>query len=167
MRSRARGWRDAGCYVWRTRKPHAPIGMPIIGRHFAYVGQSGSRYHRDRQHRYGDPARGKLPASWSDLDAKVYPLPMLFPGWKWARLHQERLWIKLLCPPYNVLEQPPWNLRRISRAEAARQRAARDRRRRSPGTQTLVDLLVTSVRIGLLSAAFLALVMIYTYVEAR
>lgn len=165
MRRRARGWRNAGCYVWRTRKPHAPFGMPIFGRHFAYAGQSNSRHHRDQQHRFGDPARGILPASWSDLDAKVYPLPMLFPSWKWARLQQERLWIGLLCPVYNVLEQPSWNLRRISRAEAARQRAARDRRRRSPGTQTLVDFLVTSVRIGLLVALLVGLALIY--VKAR
>lgn len=148
-RRRARGWRERGNYGWRVRKPHAPLGLPIIGRHWGYVGQSGSRKHRDRQHRFGNPDGGQLPSFWSDLDAKVYPLPSL-PWWKWSRELSERFWVAVLCPVYNVQLQPPWNLRKISKSKARAQREARDRRRReSPGSQLLVDILVTAARLGI------------------
>lgn len=126
MSSKARGWRNCGCYLHRTRKPSAFLGLPFIGRHNAYVGETSSRYFRDRQHKSGDFARGKAAAAWSDLDPKTYPLPCLFPHWKWSRKIQEKLWIFLLMPVYN--EQ--WNKhnpRRISRHKAQNQRWARDK----------------------------------------
>lgn len=141
-------WRRRGVYVWRTKKPHAPIGLPIIGRHTAYVGQSSSHRHRERQHlgldiRYGAPA-----ASWSDLEPKRYTLWVLFPGWRRARLAQEWLWIKLLMPVYND-QHNRWNPRRISRRQARAQREARDARRsgRRPLSNWAVDMLLTSVRL--------------------
>jgi hypothetical protein len=108
-------WRKRGLYVWRTRKPHAFLGLPIIGRHFAYTGMTGNRLNRDRQHLFGtayDP-----PAPWSDLSPKPYPLPCLLPGWEFARKVQEKLWILILFPVYNV----HWNThnpRRITRSYA-------------------------------------------------
>lgn len=152
-------WRSRGCYGWRVRKPHAPLGLPVIGRRWGYVGQSSSRYHRDRQHLHGDSGYGAPGASWSDLEPKAYSLPCLFHGWRWARLAQEQLWIWLLCPAYNVQGQAPWNLRKISKARAQAQRWARDERRReAPRRRMLVDFLVTSVRLvtGLLIMAGLA-----------
>lgn len=164
---RKRGWRERGNYAWRTRKPHAPLGLPIIGRHWAYAGQTSSRKHRDRQHRYGDLDNGQLPANWSDLDAKVYPLPSL-PWWKWSRELSERFWVAVLCPVYNVQLQPPWNLRKISKAKARAQREARDARRATPGgraTQRVVDILVTCVRLGL--GAFAIAVIATLIIKAR
>lgn len=143
-------WKTRGLYLWRVKKPHAPIGLPIIGRRNGYVGQSSSRYHRDRQHLHGDSTYGAPGASWSDLAPKAYPLPCLFHGWKWARLAQERIWITLLLPVYNVQGQAPWNLRRVSRARARDQRWARDaRRRKSPLAVLVVDILVTGVKLVL------------------
>jgi hypothetical protein len=124
---RRRTWREAGCYVWRTRKPHAPIGLPLLGRHFGYAGESSSFYHRDAQH-LGQPVPGQryegVQASWSDLDPRRYPLPCAFPNNATARKIQETLWIALLKPVYNV--QKNWlNPRRISRKKALELRAAR------------------------------------------
>lgn len=141
-------WRTRGLYVWRGRKPHAPLGLPVIGRRVLYVGQTSSRYHRDRQHAHGDSRYDAGSASWSDLAPKVYPLPCLFPGWKWARLAQERLWIWALCPVYNIQGQAPWNVRRIKKNAAQNQRWARDKRRgRNPLGNLVVDILLTCVRL--------------------
>lgn len=142
---RRRGWKERGNYLVRTKKPHAPLGLPVIGRHNGYVGQSGSRYHRDRQHKGLDPRNA--PSPWSDLEPRWYALPSL-PWWKWSRELSERMWIALLCPAYNVQGQAPWNLRRISKASAMRARAARDARRlHAPGRQLVVDILVTCARL--------------------
>ncbi len=121
-------WRRRGCYVWRTRKPGSFLGLPIIGRHTAYVGETSSRYHRDRQHEFGGGQWGAVAKSWSDLDPKVYPLPCLLPGWRWARKAQEKLWIFLLWPVYND-RWNRWNPRRITLRRAEQQRWARDRAR--------------------------------------
>lgn len=126
MTRRRRTWRKAGCYLWRTRKPHAPIGLPLLGRHNGYVGQTNSRRRRDEQHQRGSLTYGTMPARWSDLEPKVYALPCLFPNWKRARLAQEWLWIKLLMPVYNV-QHNRTNPRRITPRRAAAQRAERDR----------------------------------------
>jgi hypothetical protein len=118
-------WRQAGCYVHRARKPHAPIGLPVIGRHTAYVGQSNSRAHRDAQHLLGGGTYRATAKSYADLDVKIYSLPCLFPNWRRARLVQEQLWIWLLWPVYNV-QGNRWNPRRITPAAALRQRQARN-----------------------------------------
>lgn len=143
--SRRRGWKERGNYLVRTKKPHAPLGLPVIGRHNGYVGQTSSRYHRDRQHMGLDP---RVPASpWSDLDPRWWSLPSL-PWWKWSRELSEWFWTIVLLPVYPVPKQAPWNLRRISKASAARARAARDARRlNAPGRQLVIDILVTCARL--------------------
>jgi hypothetical protein len=115
-------WKKRGVYVWRTRKPHALLGLPLLGRHTAYVGMTGHRFRRDNQHRFGTAL--EPPASWSDLSPQVYALPCLFPGWEWARKVQEKLWIFALWPVYN----DQWNHhnpRRITRSYARTMRARR------------------------------------------
>jgi hypothetical protein len=126
--ARRRTWREAGCYMHRTRKPHAPIGLPIIGRHTAYVGETGSRYHRDRQHRFGGGTYGATAKVYADLDLKIYPLPCLWPNWKAARKVQEWLYIKALFPVYNV-QHNGTNPRRIKPRVAESQRWERDKQR--------------------------------------
>lgn len=121
----SKGWRTAGCYVWRTRKPGAPLGLPIIGRHFGYVGETGSRYHRDRQHIHGGGRYGAVAKPWADLAPRCYPLPCLFPRWKWGRKIQEWFWIKLLLPVYNDKHNRS-NPRRIKLGRQEAQRWARD-----------------------------------------
>lgn len=127
MSGRRKNWKQAGCYVWRTRKPSAPLGLPFIGRHTAYVGETSSRYHRDRQHVFGGGRYGHVAKMWADLEPKVYPLPCLFPSWKWSRKAQEKVWILLLWPVYND-QWNRWNPRRITLGQAERQRWARDKR---------------------------------------
>jgi hypothetical protein len=121
-----RTWREAGCYLHRARKPHAWIGLPFIGRHNAYCGETSAREYRDAQH-LGQAHTGMYSgteASWSDLDVKIYPLPCLFPNSARARKVQETLWIALLKPVYNV--QKNWlNPRRISRRRALEMRGQR------------------------------------------
>jgi hypothetical protein len=163
--ARVRGWRRSGCYVWRTRKPHAMLGLGMrflvpgaigvawwlwllgadfwwlafllpffSGRHTAYVGETGNRFFRDRQHLFGDGRYGTAGKPWADLDPKAYPLFCLFPGNEVARKIQEKLWIWMLLPVYNV-EWNTRNPRRIKPAQAQTQRWARDAggiRRRAP-----------------------------------
>lgn len=133
--AKARGWRKCGCYVWRTRKPTAPIGLPFIGRHFAYVGKTSSRWHRDAQHMERQP--------WSDLDPKVYALWVPFPHWNWTRSFMERFYTAILLPVYPV-EFNGGNPRRIEPWQAKQHRAERD----SIG-RTASALLRFAVRLGL------------------
>jgi hypothetical protein len=98
------------------------------GRHNAYVGHTKSRYFRDNQHRFGDSRYGAAGKPWMDLDAKVYPLPCLFPRNKLAREIQEKLWIFMLLPVYNV-EWNTKNPRRIKPVKAQQQRWARQSKR--------------------------------------
>lgn len=154
-------WKRRGVYAWRAKKPNAPLGLPLIGRHWAYVGQTSSRWHRDNQHLSGDARYGSQAASWSDLEPKCYPLPCLFPSWRWSRELSEWFWTWVLLPVYPEKKQAPWNLRRISRARAAKQRSAREERRAGRGwmKQKAVDILVTSVRL-VIGAAILAALLI-------
>jgi hypothetical protein len=126
-----------GLYVWRTRKPHAILGLPFIGRHFAYGGMTNSYSCRELEHLTGRsprlrPAQYKVPANWSDLEPKCYrvlPLPDSWTNGRYGRVIVKALesaLIGLTCPVYNETQQAPWNLRRISRARAARMRAERD-----------------------------------------
>lgn len=155
-RGSARGWKKCGCYVWRTRKPTAFLGLslrwlllaavligaglwlagapwwPVLvlplfsGRHTAYVGETGNRYFRDNQHLFGDSRYRAAGKPWADLDPRVYPLPCLFPSWPTARKIQEKLYIWTMLPIYNV-EWNTKNPRRITPMKAQQQRWARQK----------------------------------------
>lgn len=123
MRQHKKG---GGVYVWRTRKPHAIAGLPIIGRHFGYVGQTSSFRRRGGEHingstQYREVVRAK---DWADLAPKVYEIRL--PDARWLRLLVEQLLIWALCPVYNVKGQGPWNIRRITLKRQRAQRFARD-----------------------------------------
>jgi len=169
-------WKTRGCYLWRTRKPHARFGLPLrfllpaclvaatmlhslgapwwpalvplffSGRHNAYVGQTSSRRNRDRQHLYGDRRHGAAGKDWSDLDPKCYPLPCLFPRFKFWREFSESAWILFLLPVYNVRGNKR-NPRRITPAKAGRQRIAREKAERTVEGYVL-QALVFLVRIA-------------------
>ncbi len=119
-------WRG-GAYVWRTRKPHAVIGLPLIGRHTGYVGQTNNFGRRRGEHLYGSTRYTNVvqPKDWSDLSPKVWTIPL--PNWRWLRLMVEQLLIWVLCPVYNVKGQGSWNIRRVRPATARQQRWRRDR----------------------------------------
>lgn len=146
-------WRKRGLYVWRVRKAWALFNLPFFCRHFGYVGMTGGRLLRDRQHLFGTAL--EPPAPWSDLNPRAYPLPCYFPGWEFARKVQEKLWILLLMPVYNVhWNVVPWNLRRIPRKQAYEMRS----RRQSNGRRLNVGykLVRTPVTVALYLVAYWA-----------
>lgn len=126
--SKARG----GLYAARVDKPHALIGLPLIGRRWGYVGMTNSYSAREGQHRNGSVTYGRPPASWSDLRPRFYrilPLPAIITHGKYRRRIMkalETLMIWILCPAYNVAQQAPWNLRKVSKRRALAERARRD-----------------------------------------
>lgn len=146
----SKAWRRRGVYLWRCRKPHSWLGLPLIGRHNAYVGETSSRFHRDRQHLHGGGRFGAVQKPWADLDPKCYPLPCLFPGWTWVRRGQEKLYIWLLLPVYNAA----WNKanpRRIKPGKAEQQRWRRDRNKLSIDIRVMLARLL--VWLTIVSAA--------------
>lgn len=136
-----------GVYVYRTRKPHAVVGLPLVGRHTGYVGETNNFRRRDREHLEGSDAytRRVEAKDWADLEPKVYRLPL--PDLKWLRLLVEQLLIWVLCPAYNVRGQGPWNMRRVG---LKRQRAQRWRRDQFGATGKLA---ITLARWVILAAA--------------
>lgn len=110
--------RGGGVYVYRCRKPGAVLGWPIIGRHFAYVGETTSFFHRHGQHMDQQP--------WADLEPRCVariPLPRYKPLMRFV----ETVLILLLWPVYNHSKNL-WNPRRIDRRGAKLMRQMRDRR---------------------------------------
>lgn len=136
-----------GVYIWRTRKPGALLGWPVIGRHFAYVGQTKSFAHRKRQH-LGRPIPNDPYAStgapWCDLAPRCYEIPL--PNFRPILLLAEWILSAVLLPVYNVKPKIPWNPRRISRYRAIQMRATRDSRSRRPHAVALAARLVGALR---------------------
>jgi hypothetical protein len=134
-----------GVYIWRTRKPGALLGWPIIGRHFGYVGETSSFRHRKRQHS-GKPLPydpyASTGALWSDLAPRCYEIPL--PG-KWVRKAAEWILIKILFPVYNV-KYNGGNPRRISRYRQVQMRTTRNKQAHRPTPITLGARLVGALR---------------------
>lgn len=166
--------RKGGVYVWRTKKPGALIGLPFTGclagavvacvwlhvigvawfiglavllfsgTHFAYVGETVSFYHRERQHRGNLDTEDEFKSTgqpWADLNAKIVmriPLPTSARSALGKRVQKmmlrsvESFFIVIFAPVYNDAKNR-WNPRRIPKAVAKAQRAARDRRARKGG----------------------------------
>lgn len=119
-------WRMPGAvYGYRGRKPNALIGLPIIGRHWIYVGQSRNLRARHGEHMRGGGRYGRPPASWSDLAPKRYILFRLPHCPQWLLDLMEFLFIRLLFPVYNH-KMNLGNPRRIPLKRAARMRTRRD-----------------------------------------
>lgn len=115
--------RRGGVYLYRCDKPGAIFGLPFIGRHNAYVGETGSFRHRHQQHIAGGGTYNSKAKPWSDLNPKCYRLPTW--GWKpWLRL-VETIVMLLTWPVYNDTKNR-WNPRRITLGMAQAQRRARD-----------------------------------------
>jgi len=119
-----------GIYLFRTNKPYAILGVPLLGRHNGYVGQSKVYRLRWGQHVAGGGKYKNVAKLWSDLDPepwRILPLPAwLFLRAPWAVDSLEALCILLTAPVYNV-QLNGWNPRRIPPARLRRQRAWRDR----------------------------------------
>lgn len=113
-------------YVWRTRKPGALLGLPLLGRHFAYVGQTRNPKARDWEHLKGGGRWGCVPKDWADLDPKKWVLFRMRHCPQWVLGAVEVFFIRVLLPVYNV-QWNRGNLRRIRPEVARLQRQARDR----------------------------------------
>lgn len=146
-----------GVYLFRTRKPHAPFGLPVLGRHNGYVGQTNSYARRYEQHVHGGGRYRVRAKEWADLQPRFYrilPLPQwLFEWAPWAVNALEALCIFALMPVYND-KLNRWNLRRIS---IKRQRAHRFMRDSTPrGVLTFINTTLTLMKwIVVASVAFL------------
>lgn len=119
-----KGYNGAGVYIFRTRRPGLLGKVPLIGRHFAYVGMSRHVRSRKSQHldgsvRYNTPAK-----PWTDLKPTWYFVAMPWAP-NWVLLSAETLIIALLWPVYNH-QKNLWNPRRIPLRSAKRQRGSRD-----------------------------------------
>ena len=138
-------------YAYRTRKPGAVFGLPIIGRHWAYVGRTNDLQRRHLEHILGGGPYGAVPKLWADLEPKRYVICRRRRRREWRTHLLEWLFILLLLPVYNV-SMNRRNPRRIGRAEQVRQRLARNQgaargvvvgaRRRLPVYLVVVALVV-------------------------
>jgi hypothetical protein len=139
------GGSKAGVYIYRTRKPGALLGWPVIGRHTAYVGQTKSFGHRHRQH-IGRPLPYDPYAStgqpWSDLQPRCYRVPL--PPWRWLLLLVEWAVVMVAFPVYNVRPRHPFNPRRITQYRAIQMRRSRDEQASLP--LGVLRRLVTALR---------------------
>jgi hypothetical protein len=113
-------------YAYRTRKSHAVLGLPIIGRHWGYVGQTRNERARHEEHLQGGGRYGKPAAPWSDLRPRRYVLFRAKRCPQWVLNLLELMFILILMPVYNEKLNKA-NPRRISRPRAARQRLIRGR----------------------------------------
>lgn len=112
--------RKGGVYVWRVDH-HLNRARRVTG----YVGETTSYYFREKD-QLGLGRAGGM-ASWSDLNPKRYkviPLPWWL-CWKWVLRPLETLVILATWPVYNDAKNR-WNPRRVSRRQAAMDRARRD-----------------------------------------
>lgn len=143
-----------GVYVYRCNKPGAIIGLPFFGRHFAYVGETKSFYHRDIQHLRGGGTYDSVWKDWADLRPKCYRIPL--PPWKWLMRSVETVVIALAWPVYNQ-QKNMWNPRRISPRKAAAQRRDRDSR-------SVVRQMIGAIRYPQLALLACVSLAVYAYV---
>lgn len=135
-------------YAYRTRKPGALLGLPIVGRHWGYCGQTRRPDIRDREHRFGGGRYGKLPASWSDLDPTRYVIFRMNHCPQWLLNLVELAVIRALFPVYNDRMNRA-NPRRVPRHVAAAHRVTRDQGGWTPriGWDHLVILIIAIIAI--------------------
>lgn len=107
-------------------------GVLLSGRHNAYAGMTNSYYHRERQHLYGSSHYGSAAKPFADLHPKFYKIMPLGEFLTKEKLIGRRImqlietaWIWATLPVYNVKQQAPWNLRKISSRTADAQRIRR------------------------------------------
>jgi len=112
-------------YVYRARKPGAVLGLPILGRHTAYVGQTRNLSMRHREHLHGGGRYGQEAKPWADLRPRRYVIFRMRRCPQWLLTTVEVTLIRLLWPVYNVQHNRP-NPRRVTPRRALLQRRSRD-----------------------------------------
>lgn len=112
-------------YVYRTRKPGAVFGVPVLGRHTAYVGQTRNLPARHAEHLHGGGRYGQPAKPWADLKPRRYVVLRMKRCPQWVLNVVEHLAIRLLLPVYNV-QHNRGNPRRITPPAARRQHSVRE-----------------------------------------
>lgn len=112
-------------YAYRTDKPHAPLGLPIIGRHWGYGGRTNNPRRRHQEHVLGGGPYGAVAKPWSDLRPRRFVIFRMKSRTELMTHFLEWLVIKILLPVYNV-DMNYTNPRRITPKAQAAQRFARD-----------------------------------------
>lgn len=126
-RPRAPRWTMPGeVYAYRTRKPGALLGLPLLGRHWGYVGQTRNPKARHQEHLEGGGRYGCVPKDWADLEPRRYVLFRMRHCPQWVLDLVEVAVIRTFLPVYNV-QHNRGNPRRIRPAVAHLQRLQRDR----------------------------------------
>lgn len=114
-------------YAYRCRKPGALLGLPLLGWHWGYVGQTRNPKARHWEHMNGGGRYGCTPKDWADLKPRRVVLFKMKHCPQWVLTTVEVFFIRLLLPVYNV-QHNLGNLRRIKPHQARAQRAQRDMR---------------------------------------
>lgn len=112
-------------YAYRTDKPHAPLALPIIGRHWGYAGRTNDPKRRDLEHVQGGGRYAAVAKDWADLRPKRRVVFGMKTRTEAMTHFLEWITIKVLLPVYNV-DMNRTNPRRITPRQAKAQRFARD-----------------------------------------
>lgn len=112
-------------YAYRTTKPHAPLGLPIIGRHWGYAGRTNDPKRRDMEHIRGGGRYAAVAKHWADLRPRRFVIFRMKSRTEAMTHFLEWFTIKVLLPVYNV-DMNLTNPRRITPRAQAAQRFARD-----------------------------------------
>lgn len=112
-------------YAYRTDKPHAPLGLPIIGRHWGYAGRTNNPDRRHLEHTVGGGPYNHGQKSWADLRPRRFVIFGMKLRMELTTHLLEWLTIKMLFPVYNV-HMNRTNPRRITPRAQVSQRFARD-----------------------------------------
>jgi hypothetical protein len=127
-RRRPRRWYERTreeVYAYRTTKPWAALGLPIIGRHWGYAGRTNDPKRRDMEHIVGGGRYSAVAKPWADLRPRRFVIFRMKSRTEAMTHFLEWLTIKVLLPVYNV-DMNLTNPRRITKKAQAAQRFARD-----------------------------------------
>lgn len=129
-------------YAYRTDKPSAPLGLPLIGRHWGYAGRTNNPKRRDMEHVRGGGQYNAVAKPWADLRPKRHVIFRMKSRTEAMTHFLEWLTIKILLPVYNV-DMNRTNPRRITQRSQAAQRAMRDQ------LGTTARVMKMAVRLGI------------------
>lgn len=126
-RPRRRWWERTReeVYAYRTDKPHAPVALPLIGRHWGYAGRTNNAKRRNQEHLVGGGQYAAVAKPWADLRPKRRVIFRMKSRTEAMTHFLEWITIKALLPVYNV-DMNRTNPRRITPRQATAQRYARD-----------------------------------------
>lgn len=139
-------------YAYRTRKPGAPVGLPLVGRHWAYVGRTARPDLRHREHMVGGGKWRARPKPWADLEPRRYVICRKKRRLEITTHFLEWFWIKALMPVYNI-SMNRTNPRRIKPWTQVAQRISRDQHGVAPAFAVTFAKLSAVCVVGMMALA--------------